>query len=168
MVFFYLFIFFFCGSVSGCPATSFCKLSDFSEPIEPCWESNRTCQPDPGQRWGTDQIFLIRSDPRIRGSWTAPNRGFSLPAPLWSADRQGLIRPDQLLNPLRKITYYWGSDSTLTHLIYTWKVYLNEYVCPQWVKLELLFNFVEDKFKLKQKANWKLHFVDLSRSRFDF
>jgi hypothetical protein len=40
---------FFCGSGSGCPATNFCKVSDFSEPIEPCWESNRTCKPDPGR-----------------------------------------------------------------------------------------------------------------------
>jgi hypothetical protein len=31
------------------PATNFCKVSDFSEPIEPCWEWNRTCQPDPGK-----------------------------------------------------------------------------------------------------------------------
>ncbi len=42
-------IFFLWISGSGCPATNFCKVSDFSEPIEPCWESNRTCQPDPGE-----------------------------------------------------------------------------------------------------------------------
>ncbi len=43
-------IFFFCGSGSGCPATIFCKVSFVcSEPIEPYWESNRTCQPDPGR-----------------------------------------------------------------------------------------------------------------------
>ncbi len=41
--------FFFCGLGSGCPATIFCKVSDFSEPIEPYWESNRTCQPHPGR-----------------------------------------------------------------------------------------------------------------------
>ncbi len=39
----------FLGSSSGCPATSLRKVSDFLEPIEPCWESNRTCQPDPGR-----------------------------------------------------------------------------------------------------------------------
>jgi hypothetical protein len=39
----------FCGSGSGCPATNFCKVSDLLEPIEPCWESNRTCQSDPGR-----------------------------------------------------------------------------------------------------------------------
>ncbi len=35
--FFFFFIFlFFCGSGSGCPATIFCKVSDFSEPFKPC------------------------------------------------------------------------------------------------------------------------------------
>jgi hypothetical protein len=37
-----MFFFFFCGSGSGCLATVFCKVSDFSEPIEPFWKSNRT------------------------------------------------------------------------------------------------------------------------------
>ncbi len=41
--------FFFCGPGSGRPATNFCKMSNISEPIEPSWKFNRTCQPDPGR-----------------------------------------------------------------------------------------------------------------------
>ncbi len=46
---FCFFFFFFCWSGSGCTAANFWKLSNFSEPIKPCWESNRTCQPDHGR-----------------------------------------------------------------------------------------------------------------------
>ncbi len=42
-------LFFSCVMGSGCLATNFCKVSIFLEPIKPCWESNRTCQPDPGR-----------------------------------------------------------------------------------------------------------------------
>jgi hypothetical protein len=42
-----IFFLFLCGSNSGCPATNFCQVSEFLEPIKPRWESNRTCQPDP-------------------------------------------------------------------------------------------------------------------------
>ncbi len=55
--------FFFFGSGSGCPATNFCKVSDFSEPIEPCWESNRACQPDPGWGWSTNLLRVGKGLP---------------------------------------------------------------------------------------------------------
>ncbi len=42
--------FFFVDWVLAVPPSYFCKVFDFLEPIEPCWESNRTCQSDAVRR----------------------------------------------------------------------------------------------------------------------
>jgi hypothetical protein len=59
------------------------------------------------QRWGTEQIFLLRSDPIRKTSWSAPNRGSVTIAPLRSAPQHVLIRSAPIREPLRKITLTW-------------------------------------------------------------
>jgi hypothetical protein len=46
---FFFFFFFWLDWVLAVPQPFFARCPIFSDPIKPCWESNRTCQPDPGR-----------------------------------------------------------------------------------------------------------------------
>jgi hypothetical protein len=55
------------------------------------------------QRWGTDQIFVLRSVPLQKMFCSAPNRGSVTIAPLRSAPNHVPIRSALIRKPLRKI-----------------------------------------------------------------
>ncbi len=62
--FFFFFFSFFVERVLAIPPPIFARFSIVLEPIEPCWESNRTCQPNPGrvkipEEWGEAPIHRV-------------------------------------------------------------------------------------------------------------
>ncbi len=98
------------------PATIFCKVSDFSEPIEPCWESNRTCQPDP--RRGVKHPI-----PRVGKG--VP--GFGLER---APSREGVSALDHQATPAATTMHYFCHNSSACFKLSSMLIYENEIMGP--------------------------------------